>query len=99
MANRIKLKNMFNATKIHNHNGQEYRDKPFCSYCGESLVVLTAREEYVCEACRHLIQPSDVFCSHCGEELFDSNKINHSFGGIRVDAGMFEAIKSKVEKK
>ena len=41
-------------------------------------------EEYVCEACRHLVKTIDKFCWQCGGELEQSTLIEHYSKGKKL---------------
>lgn len=47
-------------------------------------------EEYVCENCRHLIEPTDAVCWQCGEKLKPSSGVEHYFRGERLTEAQFE---------
>lgn len=98
MANRIKLESIAEAHQPHQHDGADYSKNNFCPKCGLETVAYKTTDEYVCEACRHLVSADSVFCHHCGEELKSSDKIEHYFGGIKIDDALFKHIKTmKVE--
>ena len=41
-------------------------------------------EEYVCESCRHLVEPTDKVCLQCGEKLEQSNLVEHYYKGEKL---------------
>ena len=41
-------------------------------------------EEYVCEACRHLVNKDDKFCRQCGAKLEPSSRVEHYFEGKKL---------------
>jgi len=68
MSEKIKLENIVDAG-FDSENGEAFR---------------CAVEEYVCSACRHLVEKDDTFCTSCGEELVDSGKVEHHYGGKKL---------------
>lgn len=97
MAKRIKLENIIPVLQSHKHNDIEYGKREYCPICGESLAKQTIREEYVCEACRHLVQATDIYCSHCSERLSDTDRVDHYIGGLRINDKLFQLIKNEIE--
>lgn len=53
-------------------------------------------EEYVCENCRHLIDPSDKTCWQCGEKLEQSELVEHYYKGEKLNEGQFKSLKQKI---
>lgn len=98
MANRIKLENILGGHQLHQHDGKDYSKHNHCPKCGQAILSQVLVEEYVCESCRHLVQLDDTFCSFCGAELLHSNKLEHNFGGVRIDQELFDIIKTKIKK-
>ena len=76
---RIKLENMV--------------DKGFDRQTGNPISEVTV--EYVCEACRHLVNPEDKFCWKCGMALEQSNLVEHYQRGEGLSDADFEARKPK----
>ena len=50
-------------------------------------------EDYVCEACRHLVGRDDNFCWQCGERLEPSALVEHYHAGERLTGEKFEEEK------
>ena len=46
-------------------------------------------EEYVCEGCRHLIQPADKSCWQCGQPLEPSSEVEHYHQGEKLTKEQF----------
>ncbi len=101
MAKRIKLENVIPILKGHKHGDEDYSRFPHCPKCGQNTIAYDIKEEYVCEACRHLVEPTYVFCPHCGGELSAGDKVEHHIGGLQIDNELFSVVKDKIkgEKK
>jgi len=41
-------------------------------------------EEFVCEACRHLVNEGDKFCWNCGSPLEASSVVEHWYRGKKL---------------
>lgn len=98
MSKKIKLENVIAINLEHKHDGIDFSNNKFCSKCGEKTEGQAIKEEYVCQSCRHLIQPTDKFCQNCGEALTDSNIIEHHISGSQLDDDLFQVIKEKIKK-
>ena len=68
MPNKIKLENIVPAG--------------FDRQTGKPTLRIT--NEYVCEACRHLVELADKFCWQCGEELKQSELVEHYQQGRKL---------------
>jgi len=82
MANIIKLENI--------------KDAGFSPATGKQAKEIT--EEYVCEACRHLVDREAQFCWQCGEKLQLSALVEHYHQGERLTSEKFEEEKKKCPK-
>ena len=74
MAKTIKLENI--------------KDASFSPVTGKYTSEVT--EEYVCEACRHLVGRDDGFCWQCSEKLEPSALVEHYHRGERLTSEKFE---------
>lgn len=54
-------------------------------------------DEYVCEACRHLVNTSDAFCWQCGSELSLSNLVEHHSNGKKLTDKQFQDRRNKIK--
>uniref|UniRef100_A0A6M3L6G2 DZANK-type domain-containing protein n=1 Tax=viral metagenome TaxID=1070528 RepID=A0A6M3L6G2_9ZZZZ len=97
MAKKIKLENINEIRQEHKHDGIDYNKSKFCPKCGAKTTSLIVVEEYVCQGCRHLVQPLEEFCGFCGESLVDSNLIEHHISISQVDDVLFQTIKGKIK--
>jgi len=74
MASIIKLENI--------------KDTSFSPVTGKYTNEVT--EEYVCEACRHLVGREDNFCWQCGGKLEPSARVEHYHAGERLTSEKFK---------
>lgn len=81
MALKIKLENISRRT--------------FDKVTGKPLEQVT--QEYVCENCRHLVEPSDAFCWQCGNALEPSGLVEHYSDGEKLTDAQFKERKEKVK--
>lgn len=51
--------------------------------------------EFVCEACRHLVNQDDKFCWQCGEPLEKSSKVEHYYKGEKLTNTKFREVEAQ----
>ena len=62
-------------------------------------LILEKVTEFVCGACRHLVNQTDKFCWQCGEMLEQTNKVEHYYRGEQfADKNFQEKILEKDKK-
>lgn len=100
MAKRIKLENITEQRKPHEHLTLLLTGAiGFCPTCGENIIEEVITDEIVCSNCRCLLESDWEFCPICGEKVEESDLVEHYHKDKQIDNTEFKTKAKSLKRR